>query len=115
MNDAEARRQNLPGSDVYRRDQACYIDDSNRKATAGRLLRAGYIIFSNTPIVRHYKYTAPLDFRSWYFDHEYIVDLVRIQVCYEHYLKARALLAGYVVHEFKKPAWESRFRTLRDS
>ena len=76
------------------------------------LLRAGYIIFSNTPInTSLQENAAPLDFRSWYFDHEYLVDPVRIQICYEHYLKARALLAGYVVRKFHKP---SRFRELRE-
>lgn len=115
MNDAEARRQNLPGSDVYKRDQACYIDDVNRKSAAGRLLRVGYIVLSNTPIVKHYKYGTSLNFHHWYFNHEYIIDLVRIQVCYEHYLKARFVLAGFVVHKFKGSNRAKKLvRTLED-
>jgi hypothetical protein len=115
MNDAQARRRNLPGSDVYRRDQICYVNDVNRKGASGRLLRAGYIMFFNTPIVRHYKDGAPLDFFTWFFNNEYIIDLVRIQVCYEHYLKARFLLAGFVIHEFKKSAQAKKlFRTLHN-
>lgn len=115
MNDSEARKLNLPGSDVYKRDQICYLDDVNRKVTVARLLRAGYILFSNTPIVRHYKHGVPIDFYTWFFTNEYIVDLVRMQICYEHYLKSRFLLAGFVVHHFKQSQRSKElFRTLRD-
>src|SRR5437588_11920352 len=88
--------------DVYRRDQICYVNEINRKGSAGRLLRSGYIIFSRTPIVAHLKNQISLDFLDWFFTHEYIIDLTRIQVCFEHYLKAKLLLNGFIVHKPKE-------------
>lgn len=89
-------------TDVYRRDQSCYLGERNRKAAAGRLLRAGYIIYARTPIIIHFKNNTPFNFFDWYSTNEYIIDLTRIQVCFEHYLKAQLMLHGFVVHRFKK-------------
>lgn len=92
----------LPGSDVYRRDQICYLDETNQKGAAARLLRAGYILFRKTPLVEHFQQNENLDFPIWYYSNEYIIDLTRIQACIEHYINARILLSGFVVHQFKK-------------
>lgn len=112
MNDCEARKRGLPGSDVYKRDQMCYVNEIGRKVAAARLLSSGYAILLNTSIIKHYKEQLQIDFYTWFFYNEYIIDLTRIQVCFEHYLKALFLLKGFVV-KFKKSG-KQRAENLQD-
>lgn len=117
----EARRQNLPGSDVYIRTQTAYKSELNRDALIVHLNREAYKTFRDTITIRNYRrlkketerairnlrlYPVTFFRRIQYMD----LENFKIAAGFELHLKACLLANNVVIHVISN---EPQFRHLR--
>jgi hypothetical protein len=97
----------------YNADHICYADEQDRKNISCKLLFSAYQLFTKAHRVHHFEDIKQniyeLDEKNyenismaWQFSGEVLLDGIKISTCFENYIKAELLLAGFVIHKIDR-------------